>query len=124
MRHRLLTLLGVATLALAVAAPAFAFHCFVVKKSAGAGSAGTATFNVVTHALTAGTPITFTPSGQIQGGGFLTVTLVRGDGTPIVTADLFWHGDLPDGAHESGPGGTECDGVGIDDIIACILGAP
>jgi hypothetical protein len=27
--------------------------------------------------------------------------------------------DLPDGAHSSGPGGSECDGVGIDDLAEC-----
>jgi hypothetical protein len=26
----------------------------------------------------------------------------------------------PDGAHESGPGTAECDGVGIDDVLECV----
>jgi hypothetical protein len=116
-------LLGFTTLALAVAAPVSATHCFVVKKPTGAGSGGTATFDLATHTFTAGQPLTFTPSGELKGAGFLTVTVVDGT-TVLATADLFWHIALPDGAHESGPGTTECDGVGIDDIIACILAAP
>lgn len=119
MRRRVLILLGFTALALAVAAPASALHCFVVKKPAGAGSVGTATFDVVTHTLTPAQPLIRTPSGQLEGGGFLTVTLVAGT-TVLATADLFFQTDLPDGAHESGPGTTECDGVGIDDILECV----
>ena len=100
MRRRVVILLGVTALALGVAAPASALHCFVVKKPTGAGSVGTATFDVVT----------------LVGGGFLTVTLVNGT-TVLATEDLFFQTNLPDGAHESGPGTTECDGVGIDDVL-------
>jgi hypothetical protein len=91
----------------------------VVKKPAGAGSVGTATFDVLTHTLTPAQPLARTPSGELKDGAFLTVTLVAGT-TVLATADLFFHGDLPDGAHASGPGTSECDGVGIDDILECV----
>ena len=121
MRRRILILLGFTALALAVAAPASALHCFVVKKPAGTGSVGTATFELGpnNHGLTLAQPLTFSPSGQLTGGAFLTVTLLR-NGIPLVTADLYFHKDLPDGAHASGPGTSECDGVGIDDILECV----
>ena len=124
MRRRLLVPLAAVTLALAVAAPASAFHCFVVKKPAGAGSAGTATFDVLTNTFTPGSSLSFNAAGQLQGGGFVTLTVVAGP-TVLATADVFGHIDLPEGAHASGPGTpTECNGVGIDDLIACILAAP
>jgi hypothetical protein len=119
MRLRVAILLGVTALALAVVAPASALHCFVVTKPQGAGSVGTATFDVVTHHLTTDQPLVFTPSGSLVGGGFLTVTLVNGT-TVLATEDLFFQKNLPDGAHESGPGTTECDGVGIDDVLECV----
>jgi hypothetical protein len=119
MRVRGLVLLAVAASALAVAAPASALHCFVVKKPLGAGSVGTATFDVVTRKLTPDQPLVFTRSGSLVGGGFLTVTLVSGT-TVLTTVDLFFQTNLPDGAHESGPGTTECDGVGIDDVLECV----
>jgi hypothetical protein len=119
MRRRLAILLGVTAVVLAVAGPASALHCFVVKKPQGAGSVGTATFDVVTHHLTTDQPLEFTPSGSLKGGGFLTVTLVSGT-TVLATEDLFFQTNLPDGAHESGPGTTECDGVGIDDVLECV----
>jgi hypothetical protein len=120
MRRTVLILLGFTALALAVAAPASALHCFVVKKPVGAGSVGTATFELTTHTLTPAQPLIRTPSGELTGGAFLTVTLLR-NGIPLVTADLYFHGDLPDGAHASGPGTPEeCDGVGIDDILECV----
>jgi hypothetical protein len=120
MRRRVSVLLGVTALGLAVAAPASALHCFVVKKELGAGSVGTATFDVVTHHLTTDQPLVFTPSGSLVGGAFLTVALVKGT-TVLATEDLLFQTNLPDGAHESGPGTTECDGVGIDDVLACVV---
>jgi len=123
MRRRVLILLGVLALAFAVAAPASALHCFVVEKPVGAGSVGTATFELTTHHLTLAQPLTFSPSGELTGGAFLTVTLLR-NGVPLVTADLYFHKDLPDGAHGSGPGTSECDGVGIDDILECVAALP
>ena len=119
MRRRIVILLGVMALAVAVAAPASALHCFVVEKPVGAGSVGAATFELTTHHLTLAQPLTFTPSGELTGGSFLTVTFLR-SGAPLFTVDIFFHKELPDGAHESGPGTTECDGVGIDDILTCI----
>jgi hypothetical protein len=52
-------------------------------------------------------------------GGFITVTPVLPDGTVVgEPADVFKK-DLPDGAHNAGPGDNECDGIGIDDLAEC-----
>ena len=57
MRRRIVILLGVMALALAVAPPASALHCFVVEKPVGAGSVGAATFELTTHHLTLAQPL-------------------------------------------------------------------
>jgi hypothetical protein len=116
-RKRLcVSMLAVATLALS-AAPAFAFHCSVVKKPAGAGSAGTVTLDVVNGEIVS-SDLNLNPAGHIRG-AFASLTAVLPDGTVVGGGDVFWHKDLPDGAHNSGPGDSECDGVGIDDLAEC-----
>jgi hypothetical protein len=116
-RKRLcVSMLAVATLALS-AAPAFAFHCSVVKKPAGAGSAGTVTLDVVNGEIVS-SDLNLNPAGHIRG-AFVSLTAVLPDGTVVGGGDVFWHKDLPDGAHNSGPGDSECDGVGIDDLAEC-----
>jgi hypothetical protein len=91
-------------LTMMVAAPAFAHQCANVSKQSGAGSIGT--YNVATDE--------FAENGK-AGGGFVTVT----DGSTF-SYDVFAHKTLPDGARAAGPGGeSQCDGVGIDDAMAC-----
>ena len=91
-------------LVVTAASPAFAMHCTNVEKRAGAGSIGT--FNVVTENFTS----------TKEHGGFITVT----DGSTF-SYDIFLHGTRPEGAMAAGPGGdSECDGVGIDDALACL----
>lgn len=105
------------------AGDAFAIVCSVVGKPIGAGSA-------VFVDDSAGGEVTITnPSGQLQG-GFITFDL---DGDGVGDADVFLLptnpaledpfelgiGELPDGAHNAGPGDDPCDGVGIDDLEAC-----
>jgi hypothetical protein len=109
----------VATFALLVlgAGQAFATHCFNTSKPAGAGSAGTFTINVVTEEFTA-VDASINPAGNLQG-GFLSLTPVLPDGTPVGPEVDVFKKDLPDGAHNAGPGDNECDGIGIDDILAC-----
>ncbi len=107
----------VATFAL-TASQAYAFSCSVVKKPAGAGSAGSATVNVVTGEFTPGEDLRVNKTGHIQG-GFISVTAVLPNGTVVGGGDVFGHADLPDGAHNSGPGDSACDGVGIDDLAEC-----
>jgi hypothetical protein len=97
------------------AGPALAHSCSPVNKPAGAGSAGTATVNVVTGEFTS--DLDTNPAGNLRG-GFITVTAVLPDGTVVGGGDVFKK-DLPDGAHNSGPGDTQCDGVGIDDLATC-----
>ncbi len=97
-------LLSVALLAV-TAGQAAATSCSPVNKPEGAGAnAGTLTVNLDT--------------GQVVA-DFNTnpVTVIAG-GTTVDTANTFKM-DLPDGAHSSGPGGSECDGVGIDDLAEC-----
>jgi hypothetical protein len=99
------------------ASQAFAFHCSVVNKPAGAGSAGTVTLDVVNGEIVS-SDLNVNPQGRIKG-AFASVTAVLPDGTVVGGGDVFWHKDLPDGAHNSGPGTSECDGVGIDDLAEC-----
>lgn len=116
---RMLAVAAAFVAALAVTAgQASAFHCSVVNKPAGAGSVGSATVNVVTGEFTLGDDVRVNPAGHIQG-AFLSVTAVLPDGTVVGGGDVFAHKDVPDGAHNSGPGDSLCDGVGIDDLEAC-----
>lgn len=114
-------ILAVAVAAMAVmglsAASAYAFSCSVVKKPAGAGSAGTLTLDVVNEEVVSA-DLNLNPQGRIRG-GFASVTAVLPDGTVVGGGDVFWQTDLPDGAHSSGPGAGQCDGIGIDDLAAC-----
>jgi hypothetical protein len=122
MLHKLLALIGVSTAALAAASSALAFHCTVVHKPTGSGSAGTITVRVNGDGTV--TPLSaqlnVAPNGNPEG-AFFTVTWVDPNGNTISVNDVFSHGLRPDGALESGPGGTsECDGVGIDDALDCL----
>jgi hypothetical protein len=82
------------------AGPALATHCSNVEKQDGAGSAGTATVNVVTGEITP-VDLDTNPAGNIKG-GFITVTPALPDGTVVgEPADVFKK-DLPDGAHNAG----------------------
>jgi hypothetical protein len=122
LRRRFIALLAIAALALATAGQAAAFHCFVVKKPTGAGSAATVNFDVVTDPD--GEPdfdtLPFNPfSGRVQG-GFVTLHITAA-GQEVGTWDLFFQVTVGGKAHASGPAGSsECDGVGLDDLLACL----
>jgi hypothetical protein len=117
MRRMLVSLAAcTATLALS-ASSAYAFSCSVVKKPAGAGSAGSITLDVVNEEVVSA-DLNVNPKGHVRG-GFVSVTAVLPDGTVVGGGDVFWHSDLPDGAHSSGSGEGACDGVGIDDLAEC-----
>jgi hypothetical protein len=108
------SLLSVALLAV-TAGQAAATSCSPVNKPEGAGAnAGTLTVNLDTGQVTP--DFNTNPAGHVTG-GFLSVSVIAG-GTVVDTANTFKN-DLPDGAHNSGPGDTECDGVGIDDLAEC-----
>jgi hypothetical protein len=115
--------LAVAVLAVAgmglSAAQAFATSCSPVNKPVQAGAnAGTVT---VTLNPTGPPTVVVTPELNPAGhatGGFMTVSVIAPDGTTVATESVF-KVDLPDGAHNSGPGDSECDGIGIDDLAAC-----
>ncbi len=101
---------------LLMTATALAFSCNPVNKPIGAGAGGTATFDVLTETFTF-TGGELNPAGKMKG-NFITVSVVAGT-TLLDQVDIFGHKDLPDGAHNSGPGDSACDGVGIDDAAAC-----
>jgi hypothetical protein len=122
MRRRFFALLAIAALGLTVAGPAAAFHCFVVKKPIGAGSAATVNFDVVTDPD--GEPdFDKLPVNEHSGrvtGGYVTLN-VTAAGMPIGTWDLKFQNTVGGKAHASGPNGAdECDGVGIDDLLVCL----
>ena len=120
--RRSLILIATALVAHATAGSALAFHCTVVSKPTGSGSAGTITVQVNDdHTVTPlSADLNVAPNGNPRG-GFFTITWVRPDGSTISVNDVFSHGVRPDGALMSGPGGTsECDGVGIDDVFNCL----
>jgi hypothetical protein len=122
MRRRFIALLAVVALALGTAGQAAAFHCFVVKKPTGAGSAATINFDVVTDPD--GEPdfdtLPFNPNSGRVNGGFVTLRITAA-GAPIGTWDLFFQNTVGGKAHASGPAGaSECDGVGIDDLLVCL----
>jgi hypothetical protein len=101
------------------AAPAFGTSCSPVNKPVDAGAnAGTVT---VTLSPTGPPTVVVTPNLNPAGhatGGFMTVSVIAPDGTTVATESVF-KVDLPDGAHNSGPGDNTCDGVGIDDLAEC-----
>jgi len=118
MRRRILAVLAIAALALSAAGPAAAFHCFVVNKPTGAGSKNVVTFDIASEQEPDFSVVEFGEnSGRVKG-AFVTLRIVNG-GAELGTWDLFFQNNLEQ-AHSSGPGGTECDGVGIDDLLACL----
>jgi uncharacterized cupredoxin-like copper-binding protein len=117
MRRTLIALTAVLALA---AGPAAAFHCFVVKKPTGAGSAATLTFDVTQGGEPDFGSLPFNPnSGRVQG-GFITLRIVAG-AVELGTWELFFQNTVGGQAHASGPAGaSECDGVGLDDLLDCL----
>jgi hypothetical protein len=120
MRRKIVALVAVGALALSAAGPAAAFHCFVVNKPVGAGSAATVTFDVLTSDEPDFDSLPVNPnSGRVQG-GFVTLRIVAG-ALELGTWDLLFQTTVGGQAHASGPAGAnECDGVGIDDLLACL----
>ena len=120
MRRALPRTFSVACLAvvmvLLMTATALAHSCTPVNKPVGAGQGGTATVDVVTGAFTI-TSIDLNAAGKMKG-NFITVSVVSGT-TVLDQVDTFGRKDLPEGAHNAGPGDSECDGVGIDDAAEC-----
>jgi hypothetical protein len=120
MRLKIAALAAVATLAMAFVGPASAFHCFVVKKPIGSGSAGALTFDVTTEDEPDFDSFPFNPNSERVIGGFITLRIVAGP-VEIGTWDLLFQNTVGGKAHAAGPGGaSECDGVGMDDLLACL----
>jgi hypothetical protein len=115
MRLRVFALLGVATVVLVLAVPAFGFDCSVAKKPPTAGAVGIVDIT---------TDDDFTPLKSNPGtdehphGGFVVLT----DGASF-TASTFLHapgGVLP--PVRSGGPQDNCDGKGLDSLEECFAG--
>ena len=123
MRRAIIALAAAAVLALTVVGPAAAFHCFVVKKPIGAGSAATLTFDVLSEEEPDFGSLPFNPNSERVQGGFITLRIVAGP-VEIGTWDILFQNTVGGKAHAAGPNGAdECDGIGMDDLLAC-LGIP
>jgi hypothetical protein len=123
MRLRLLAVAAAALVGLAVVGQASAFHCFVAKKPIGSGSAATLTFDVTSGGEPDFGSLPFNPNSDRVQGGFVTLRLVAGP-VEIGTFDILFQNTVGGQAHAAGPdGANECDGVGMDDLLAC-LGIP
>ena len=113
MRLKISALLGAATLALALAMPAFAFDCSVAKKPPTAGAVG-----IVDTATGEFTPLKSNPGTEGQPhGGFVALTFGQ------TTVSTFLH--APDGVLPPvRPGGPQdnCDGKGLDSLEECFSG--
>jgi hypothetical protein len=84
---------------------ALASHCFVVNKPTGAGQQGVF-FNL----------------SEVGGPDVDVFDFKCNEGQGIVCEEVapgIFVGSTPQGAHDSGPGDSECDGVGIDDLENC-----
>jgi hypothetical protein len=114
MRLRVFALLGVATVALVLAVPAFGFDCAVAKKPPTAGAVG-----IVDITTDEFTPLKSNPGTEEQAhGGFVVLT----DGAAF-TASTFLH--APDGVLppvRSGGPQDNCDGKGLDSLEECFAG--
>jgi hypothetical protein len=112
MRLRVFALLGVTTVALALAVPAFGFDCTVAKKPPTAGAVG------IVDVEDNFTPLKPNPGTEEQAhGGFIAFT----DGT--FTTSTFLH--APDGVLppvRSGGPQDNCDGKGLDSLEECFAG--
>lgn len=118
-RTRLLLAVAVILGALLTAAPALAVVCGVPNKPQGAGATVDATGEEPTPnagGQLKGGFVTFEEGGQLFDVFLLPVT-------PALEAPFeeVPVGELPDGAHNAGPGDDLCDGIGIDDFEACLF---
>jgi hypothetical protein len=111
---RVFALLGVMTVGLALAMPAFGFDCAVAKKPPTAGAVG-----IVDITTDEFTPLKHNPGPEEQAhGGFLVLT----DGASF-TASTFLH--APDGVLppvRSGGPQDNCDGKGLESLEECFAG--
>lgn len=119
MRRLLLTVIATAMLVLLPATHALAVHCTVADKPVGAGSK-------ILVDITSGEVTQIGPGNG--GGGFASLDF---DGDGVADADAFnlpvtpaleddegiGVGLLPEGARNAGPGDSECDGKGVDDLF-------
>jgi hypothetical protein len=114
MRLRVFALLGVTTVALVLAVPAFGFDCAVAKKPPTAGAVGIV--DITTEEFT---PLKRNPGTEERPhGGFVVLT----DGASF-TASTFLH--APDGVLppvRSGGPQDNCDGKGLESLEACFAG--
>src|SRR4029450_13145084 len=110
MRLKISALLGAATLALALAVPAFAFDCTVAKKPPTAGAVGIVNINTDEF-----TPLKKNPgTDEKPHGAVLALT----DGSFSTSTFLHAPGGVLPPAREGGSQ-HNCDGKGIDSLEVC-----
>jgi hypothetical protein len=128
-RHRVTATLAIVGALMLVGGPALAHDCTNVSKVVGAGSAGDGYFTaqITPDGEIYGFIEEFTgdanPAGQGMGGWFTTHFIAAVDGqepVEIAVFDVLIHQDLGDAPRFGGPGEGNCDGVGIDDLDACL----
>lgn len=100
------------------AGPAWAHICTNAVKPDGAGSAGVVAIEITTGEFIGG-EVDVNPQGYPQG-GFITLQLLV-NGQELAQFDTYTHLTLPEMARNAGPGDDMCDGVGVDDIEACVI---
>jgi hypothetical protein len=100
------------------AGPAWAHICTNADKPVGAGSAGVVTVELATGEFIPG-DVEVNPQGYPQG-GFVTLQILL-FGQEIAQFDTYTHLTLPEMARNAGSGDDMCDGVGVDDIEACLI---
>jgi hypothetical protein len=115
--RRTATVLAFSGLLMLIAGPALAHICTNANKVEGAGSGAIATVELTTFEFTL-VEGNINPQGRIQG-GFVTLVFLW-EGQELATFDTYTHLTLPEMAQNAGPGDSECDGVGVDDIGACL----
>ncbi len=128
LRRASVVLAATATLLLG-AAPAMAHDCANASKQAGAGSvADLYIVAYVESGVVVGEDfwvenIRENGQGKAQGGFYTAHYLVSLDGADafqFAQHDIFVHQDLPASVRAGGPGESLCDGVGVDDVGACL----
>lgn len=109
---------AIAGVILLVAGPAWAHVCTNASKADGAGSGAVANLELTdgSFEIISGE---FNPQGSLRG-GFVTIQVLIA-GELITQGAIFAHIELSEMARNAGAGDDMCDGVGNDDLFACVV---
>lgn len=115
--RRAATVFAFSGLLMLIAGPALAHICTNANKTDGAGSGAVVEIDLLTGSFEF-VEGEINPQGRVQG-GFITLVFMF-DGQTIASFDTYTHLTLPEMAQNAGSGDSGCDGVGVDDIEACL----